>query len=142
MADALSSFGTLMKIGDGDEPENFTTIAEVLDINGIGFTLDTTDITSHDSPDAIEEVIPGILRTDPITFTIQFVPTEATHSYSTGLLADMMNRTKRNFQMVFPDAAATTWTAACYVTKFSTRAPVSGALQADVELKPTNVTLA
>lgn len=137
MADPISAFGTLLKIGDGATPtENFTTIAEVTDINGMSFTMDTEDVTSHDSPDAWEEVIPGILRSDPITFTINFVPTDATHGYSTGLLKDYYNRTLRNFQLVFPDATSTTWAASCYVTKFGVKAPISGALTADIELKP------
>jgi hypothetical protein len=137
MTEAISSFGTLMKIGDGQATETFTTIAEVLDINGLGISLDTEDATNHSSTDGWEEVIPTILRTDPITFTIQFIPTNATHSYSTGLIGDAASRTLRNFQIVFPDAAATTWTAACYVRKVSPSAPVAGKLTADVELKPS-----
>jgi len=138
MTQGISSFGTLMKIGDGGTPtETFTTIAEVLDINGLGIRLDTEDATSHDSTDGWEEVIPTILRTDPITFTIQFIPTHATHSYSSGLIKDQTSRTLRNFQLVFPDAAATTWAAACYVVRVGPSAPVAGKLTADVELKPS-----
>ncbi|KKK53886.1 hypothetical protein LCGC14_3090310, partial [marine sediment metagenome] len=34
MSNAISSFGTLLKVGDGAGTEVFTTIAEVMDIDG------------------------------------------------------------------------------------------------------------
>lgn len=134
----ISSFGTLLKIGDGATPtENFTTIAEVLDIGGPSLGLDTEEITNHDSTGGWEEVIGTILRSGEVTFEINYDPAGATHDASTGLIADMVARTLRNFQLVFPDSGTTTWSFAAYVTGFEPGAPVAGKLSASVTLKPS-----
>jgi predicted secreted protein len=133
----ISAFGTLLKIGDGGTPETFTTIAEVRDISGPSLALDTADVTSHDSPGGWEEHIGTILRSGEITFTVNFVPTHATHNPSTGLIADMVNREVRNFQLVFPNVGNTTWAFAALVTGFEPAEPVDDALTADVTLKLT-----
>ncbi|MGE5619533.1 MAG: phage tail tube protein [Sphingomonadaceae bacterium] len=136
MTQAIGSHGTLLKIGDGGEPEQFTTIAEVTNIQGPGLSMDTVDATSHDSPSYHEEIIAGIKRSGEVTFSINFVPTHATHNPSTGLLRDWANRTKRNFKLVFPDVGNTTWTFAAFVTGFQPTAPAgSEKLTADVTLK-------
>ena len=133
----LSSFGTLLKIGDGGGTEVFTTIAEVKDISGPGFELATHDATTHSSTGAWREVIPGLLEPGEVTFSIGFIPTNPTHSQTSGLVRDMKNRTKRNFQLVFTDAGQTTWAFSAYVTGFSPQDPVDGLGSADVTLKLT-----
>ena len=60
MTSAIAAYGTLLKLGDGGTPENFTTIAEVRDIGGPELGADVVDVTSHDSPGAWEEVIETI----------------------------------------------------------------------------------
>ncbi len=133
---ALSAFGTLLKIGDGGGPEAFTTIAEVTDIKGPGLSMDAVEVTSHDSPNAVKEKIAGLKEVGELTFSINYVPTAATHNATTGLIRDWKNRTKRNFQLVFPDTGATTWSFAALVTNFQPTAPVDGKLAADVTLTP------
>lgn len=135
MTSAIKAFGTLLKIGDAATPESFTTIAEVLDIGGPQLTLDTEEATNHSSTDGWEEVIGTILRSGQVTFDVNLLPTGATHSYSTGLLKDMVNRTLRNFRLVFPDTAVTTWAFAALVVGFEPSAPVAGILRASVTLK-------
>lgn len=135
MTQALSGFGTLLKIGDGGTPtENFTTIAEVTDITAPGLTMDVIDVTSHDSPDALREKIAGLKDLGECTFTINYIPTHATHNATTGLIRDWKNRTKRNFKLVFPDAGATTWSFSGFVTNFQPSAPVDDKLTADVTI--------
>lgn len=134
---ALSSFGARLQMGDGGIPETFQTIAEVLDISGPALSLDTEDATSHDSPGGWEEVVPTILRSGEVTFTIQYDPSDPTHNATTGLLSQLRNRALRNFKLVFPDPARTTWRFSAYVTGFQPSAPVAGKLTADVTLKVT-----
>lgn len=134
---AISSFGTLLQIGDGGTPESFTTIAEVLDISGPDLSLDTEEVTSHDSPGGWEEHIGTILRSGEVTFDVNYVPTEATHDASTGLIADMVARTVRNFKLVFPDAGSTTWSFSALVTGVKPAAPVEGSLKGSITLKVT-----
>lgn len=136
MTSALASYSTVIKIGDGASSEAFTTIAEVMDINGPNLQLATADVTSHDSSGWREHVA-TILDGGDVTFSINFVPTGGTHDYSTGLVKDMTDRTLRNFQLVFPDSGSTTWTFAAYITGFASKNPVDGALTADVALRIT-----
>ena len=137
MTGAISSFGTLLKIGDAGSPEVFTTIAEVTDIGGISLSTQTEDVTSHSSPGGFEEKIPTTHAVGPVKFSINFIPTGPTHSYSTGLIKDWYNKTLRNFKVVFPDTGATTWPFAAYVTLVDIKAPVKGKLAADVTLDIT-----
>lgn len=136
MTEAISAFGTLLKIGDGSgPPENFTNIAEVRDIAGPNLSLDVEDVTSHTSAGGWEEVVATILRSGQVTFDCNFVPADATHDPSTGLIADMVNRVLRTFQLVFPDTATTTWEFSAYVVGFNPAEPVAGSLSAAIALK-------
>lgn len=137
MSNAISAFGTLLKIGDGGSPETFTTIAEVTNISGPSLSMNTVDVTSHDSTDGWREFVGGLLDGGEVTLDINFIPTDPTHSYSTGLLNDMVNRTKRNFQLVFPDAGNTTWSFTALITAFEPSAPTDDKLSASVTLKIT-----
>jgi hypothetical protein len=135
----VHAFGTLIQRGDGGGPENFTTIAEVLDIRGPGIRRDTSDKTNHSSPSGWEEVMPGIKRSGEVTFSVNFIPTENTHDAGAGLLKDLNDGTLRNFKLKFPDGAVTTWSFSGYVTGFEPTAPVEGNLTADVTIKLSGV---
>lgn len=136
MTDAISSFGTFLKKGDGGSPtETFATIAEVGDIDGPDMSLDTEEVTSHDSANGWAEFIGTILSGGEVSFPINFIPTDPTHNGSTGLQADMVNRTLRNFQLVYPDPGGNGFQFAALVTGFKPSGPVKGKLGADVTLK-------
>lgn len=135
----FSSFGTLLKLGDGGGPEVFTTVAGVQDIEGPSFSLETIDVTAHDSPGAFEEIVPGIKRSGEIGFTLVYDPADSTHNATTGLFSNLSNRTKRNFQVVFTNATPTTMAFAGYVTGWNHSMPVSGALAVEVAIKPTGL---
>lgn len=139
MTDAISAFGVQLKLGDGATPtEAFTAIAEVLDVSGPSLTRSTADVTSHGSTEAWEEIIATIKRSGEITFDINYVPTNATHDATDGLLAELAEATDAsNWQLVFPDSGSTTWSFAALVTAFSPANPVDGAQKASVTLKPT-----
>jgi predicted secreted protein len=135
MTEAISAFGTLLKIGDGGSPENFTTIAEVKDISLPHFARDMIDVTTHSSTEGWREFMAGLKSGGEVTFEINFLPTDATHSYAAGLLHDLEGGTLRNFKVVLTDAGNTTWTFAAIVSDFTPKAPVAGALTAAVTLK-------
>lgn len=122
----MAAYGTLLQIDDG--AGNYTTIAEVYNIQGPKFKTDVKDVTSHSSPNAWKEKIPTLIDPGQITFDVNFVPTSATQSQSGGLIRDQKNRTKRNFKVVFPDGGATTWTIAAYVIDTDIKAPVDDKL--------------
>lgn len=137
MTNAVNAFGTLLKIGDGGGPETFTTIGEVMDIGGPAIKQRTAEVTNHQSTGGWAEHIGTILEGGEVTFAVNYQPTLATHNATTGLLLALKNRVKRNFQLVFPDSGATTWSFTSLVTAFEPKEPVDGQLTADVTLMIT-----
>ena len=135
MSNALSSFGTLLKVGDGAGTEVFTTIAEVRDINGPTTTLDTEEVTSQTSANGYDEHIGTILRGGDVSFDINYIPTDGTHDESTGLISIMNGKALNNFQIVMTDSGTTTWSFAALVTAVGPTMPVAGALRASITLK-------
>lgn len=134
MSVKYAAFGTLLKRGNGQEPEEFVTIGGIANISGPGMTVDTLDATAHDSPGGFEEVIASFIRTSEVTLEVRFDPSDTEHQ---GLLDDLKSRVKRNFQVVFPDADETTWTFSAFVTAYELTAPHDGLLGLNVTLKPT-----
>lgn len=129
MSDKFAAYGTLLKRAG-------TTIAGVTNIAGPGLSLDTEDVTTHDSPGAWEEVVATILRSGEIKLDIVYDPAHATHKYAAGgLLYDLASRTIVAYTLVFPDTATTTWSFNAFVTGFEPEAPVEGALTASVTFK-------
>lgn len=135
MTDAYSSFGTFLKMGDGLSPETFGTIANVGDIDGPDISLDTEETTNHGSANGWSEFIGTILSGGEVSFSINFIPTDPTHDMNTGLQADMVSRTLRNFRLVYPDPSGNGYAFAALVTGFKASAPVKGKLGSDVKLK-------
>lgn len=120
--------------------EYWPEIAAVVGVSGPGLTLDTVDVTAHDSTGGWEEVVPTILRTGEVTLEINYDPAEATHeALATGLLFVMSTERLNDFELVFPDLAVTTWAFSAYVTGFEPGAPHEGKLSAAVSMKVTGV---
>lgn len=133
---AVSSHGSLLKIGDGATPtEVFTTIGEVQDIDGVGIAVATEEVTSHDSS-GWREFIPTLREIGEVTFTINY-NNGATQGFTGGLYNDAVNRTKRNFQIVIPTTANKTGSFTAYVTSFKLGLPVEGVITAELSLQGT-----
>ncbi len=133
---ALAAYDVLLKIGNGATSETFTTIAEVRDIDGPELELEAKEVTSHDSG-GWREYIGTLLTGGEVSFDLNFIPTNATHSHTSGLINDMVDRTKRNFQLVFPTTSPTTWAFTALVTGFKPSAGVEDELLAEVTLQVT-----
>jgi hypothetical protein len=126
-----SAFGAILNRGA-------TAIAAVRSIGGPGMSLDTEDVTSHDSTEAWEEVVATILRSGEISLELAWDPNAATHKNSAGgLLYDMTSRTSTTYSIVFPSTPAVTWSFTAFVTGFEPSAEHDGALTADVTMKIT-----
>ena len=135
MSNGIAAFGTLLKIGDGATPEDFTPIEEVVNITGPGLSTDPIDMTHQGSPGKCKEFIAGLKDGGEVTFDLNYIPTAVTHNATAGLINDWENGTKRNFQLVFPDIGNTTWAVTALVTGFEPSAPVEDKLAASVTLK-------
>ena len=112
--------------------------AQVTNISGPGLSLDTEDVTSHDSTGGWEEVVGTILRSGEVTMEIVYDPVGATHKNAgDGLLADLVSRTlvSGEFHLIFSDAGVTEWDFDAFVVGFEPSMPVDGALTATVRFK-------
>ena len=134
MSEAISGFGTKLKMGDGASPEVFSDIAAVSKVGGPGVSLDTIDVTADDSPGGYKEYAAGLLDAGEIKLELNFLPANASQA---GLLTALTSRAAKNFKLVFPDTANTTWSFSAFVTNFEPDAPVDGKLAASVTLKIT-----
>ena len=119
---AKSSHATLLKIGDGGGSEVFTTIAEVLDIDGPGLELATEEVTNHDSGGR-REYIGTLLDSGEIEFELNYF----SHSTHDSLRTDQTNKTVRNFQLVSRSPAPRPGPSPPCLPSFSRRRPLRAA---------------
>ena len=109
------------------------TIAQVRNIGGPGLSVDTEDVTTHDSTEGWEEVVATIARSGEVSLEIVYDPAGATHSATAGLVDYEENLKLGFFTLTFPDTTA--WSFPGYVTGFEPGAPHDGALTANVNVK-------
>lgn len=133
---AVPAGGTLLKIGDGGGSEVFTTIAEVKSISGFGISVNTEDVTSHDSA-GWREFIGTLKEAGEISIELNF-NAAATQGFAGGLYNDANNKTKRNFQLVMATLTSSKTAAfAAIVSDFKLDFPADGVVTASITLRPT-----
>lgn len=114
--------------------EVFTSVAEVMSVSAGGLKLDVTEATHMESPSKWREFIATVKDAGDVSFEINFQPALAGHQ---GLTTDLKNQTLRNWQLVFPDSGATTWSFGGFVTSFAPQAQFDGKLTASCSIKIT-----
>lgn len=134
MSIAIIANGTLLKLGDGASPENFTTVPEMMKLSGPAVKFDLLDVTSHDSVGFFREYIPGLADGDNIAGDMNWRPSNAVHI---SLRTDSYARTLRNFEMVFPDATDNTVDVATYISNITPSADIGAVLKAALTVKIT-----
>lgn len=129
---ARRAHGTLLKIHDGIS--TYTTIAEVLDISGGGYEVQTEDATSHDSGGWYESA-PVIKKGQEVTFDLLYSSATTQDTLET----DQANMTLRLFQIVMTPANGVTDTRAfaAYIKNIEYSLPVAGLIRASVTLEPS-----
>lgn len=126
----LDGFGTLLKRGDGADPEVFTTIAGLSSITGPGLERETLDVTAHDSPDAYREFLGGIKDPGEVSVEVNYDP-----SVHDVFVDDFDDLNPRNYQITWPDG--TVWDIAAFITAFEPTAPFDDKLSATATFKVT-----
>lgn len=134
MGIAKAALGTQLKMGDGADPEVFTSIAEVRDISGPETTTATEDVSAHDGDGYVQKVA-TLKDGGDVTFTINY--NSAASQEALAAIAEANPPTKTNFQIVVPTDTPTTLAFAAYCTSFSWALPVAGVITADITLSVT-----
>jgi hypothetical protein len=130
----ISSQGTLIArqpLGVGP----FTTIAELGDITPPPLMRNPIETTTHNDPE--EQFVVGIRRKGELSFSIFWIPTNATHDHLTGIIQSWRNGDRDVWRITYPDGAQ--WLFSGYVTNVGPAAPVDDALTADITIRPTGL---
>lgn len=127
---ALPAQGTALKRGNGNSPETFTKIAEVMDITGPQRTRTMVEANSLDT--TVEEYITGILKSGTVTLSMILVPGDTGQG---GLRSDLDAAVLRNFEIHLTDSPATVIAFAAYVSALTeVQATTDGKLSATATL--------
>lgn len=131
----LSGHGAIIQRAPFASPSTFTTIAEVGDIQMPGFTHNEFDALQHNTN--IDQYVLGVLRRDPFTIKLNFLPSDGTHDHLTGLMKACQTNPVPvdGFKMIFPDLV-NTWVASGQVKDINNiTLPVDGLSTADVTIR-------
>lgn len=116
-------------------PSTFTEIAEVGDIQLPGLDHNEFDAMTHNVN--IDSYALGVLRRDPFTIKLNFLPSDPTHDHLTGLLkACVTNPVPMDgWKIIFPDNV-NTWVASGQCKSVNNiTLPVDGLSSADVVIR-------
>lgn len=115
---------------------NSVTVAELSAINGIEISVDSVDVTTHESADSFKEYLPGLLDAGDVTLEGFFDYTDTTGQQA--MLTDAYARTSRTGVITFPSATGTTWTFTGFITNIKIGdAPVDNAIPFEATIKVT-----
>lgn len=132
MGDAISAQGTIISRGPGGTGP-FTAVAELRDISGPALSRNPIETTNHN--DADENYVVGVRRYGEVTFTIGYIPGNATHDSGTGLINSWSEGARDIFQVEYPDGSK--WLFSGYISNFGANAPLDDGLTADVSIRTT-----
>jgi hypothetical protein len=136
MSEAISSHGTLIDRAPSATPSTWTEIGELLDITAPELSRNSTDVSPHTS--SIDAYVMHNIKRGELRFRINFVAsgtTGATHNHLTGLYKSLIDKAKDGWRLRWPDGDV--WIMSGAVSNIGRAAPVEGALQADVSVRPT-----
>lgn len=124
---AISAHGTIIK-------RNGTAIAELKDITPPPLTRNAIETTTQNSDD--DSYVVGIRRKGEMQMQLGFLPSgEATHNAQAGLIKAWADGSKDRYDLEYPDGAV--WMFSGFVTNIAPSAPVDGALEASVSIRPS-----
>ncbi len=112
MSNAISGTGILLLAGGGGAPEQFTAIAELVELKPPQLSRKQIDVTPHNTARTLgSQEILGMLKKGPVNGVANWIPTDPTHrNVAGGILHDMLNNVKRNWQIQFPPDGYPQWT--------------------------------
>jgi predicted secreted protein len=115
---------------------NGAIIAGLTAINGIELSVDTIDVTTHQSANYYKEILPGLIDPGEVSIEGQFDYTDV--SGQQAMLADLNSRTARTGIITFPASTGSTWTFQGYITNLKIGdAPIDDKIPFSATIKPT-----
>ena len=123
-----AAFGTVLTVG--------TAVAELTSISGPSISMDTIDVSSHQSPSRARQFVAGMIDGGEIT-----VEGNLTGANSAAALLALMaaGTVSAAATIVFPAPTSLTWTFSCLVTSVSTDAPYEDKAAFSATLKITGL---
>ncbi len=129
--------GTLLQREDSPASGTYTTVAQIRTIDGPTLDGEEIDVTNHDSSGNFREFIGGLIDAGEISGELLFDPNDSTHDGATGLFADLVARTEREWRIVIPSSPSQTLTFDAFVKSFPLSFPFDGAITSSFTLRVT-----
>ena len=114
---ANSGYGAIFFVGDAASPTGYLPVSEIASINKKNFTVPSIDTTHLLSPNATEEMIPGIIKPGTVDMTGNFIGDVSQLQFVTLARA----RTVFPFKITAPvsnNAKVLTAVGTCFVTDY------------------------
>lgn len=83
-------------------------------INGIEVSVDSVEVTSHDSANAYKEFLPGLIDPGEVSIEGYFDYLDTTGQQA--MLTDLNDRSSKTAIITFPTTKAATWTFTGFIT--------------------------
>lgn len=133
---ANSGFRCYFQIGNGDSPETFRTLAEVVDVPGVSESQFIEEVTHMASPNGkVEKIALGLSEQAPFTLPMNFVADNTDQILL--LQTRITERTQRNYRIVFTDDQQTYVTFNAFVSNFEINHTQKSKADLSVEFTPT-----
>ena len=115
---------------------NSAVVAGLSAINGIELSVDTLDVTTHQSANYYKEILPGLIDPGEVSLEGNFDYTDTAGQQA--MLTDLNSRVSRTGVITFPGATGTTWTFTGYLTGLKIGdAATDGTIPFTAKIKPT-----
>jgi hypothetical protein len=132
LGSAVQVTGTLLQIGSTNSPETFTTIANATDLNS-PTKVDTVDVTNFG--DQWRRRYATLNDMGETKFKIFWQMADPTHAnVSNGLRYIMIQRQKRDYKLLYPDAASSFDVIPGYITSFAITGKVGNVYEAEITI--------
>jgi predicted secreted protein len=128
--EARVGMGSRFEIGDGADPEVYTQLAEVININPPSMSRDALDATHMLSPEQWREFVPGLKDGGEVSVDMNFIPGGAGE---TQIMANLAADNTANYRITFPNGVS--WTFAAFCTGFEPSVPHDDKMSATATFK-------
>lgn len=96
--------GTVFKVGDGESPETFTAVSNVVNITMSGRSVEEVDFTHLASDGGFREFRPGFKDPGELSLTCHYNPSDATLNGTAGLEYELNQGRVFNFKIDMTNA--------------------------------------